>query len=149
MTPLERIFDRAVPEPNSGCFLWPGAVDQSGYGRVMIKGKCREAHRLAFEVFEGPIPEGRCVLHKCDVRCCVNPKHLFLGSRRDNIVDMDRKGRRTVLSGPSHGNSKLSVEAVQEIRAELSPVKTLVAKYGVTKRVIYNVLRGLSYRGVP
>src|ERR1700743_415846 len=82
-----------TPEPNSGCWLWLRAFEPGAYGKIQIKGKCVGAHRMSWQVHKGPIPEGKLVLHKCDVRLCVNPDHLFLGSYFDNTMDAITKGR--------------------------------------------------------
>ncbi len=83
-----------IPEPNSGCWLWGAYCMTNGYG-TFCPGNGRRvlAHRASFELYVAPIPEGLLVLHRCDVRCCVNPNHLFLGTQADNIHDMWAKGR--------------------------------------------------------
>jgi len=84
----------------SGCFIWTGSCGNSGYGKLRVgHSKDFSAHRVAYGVFYGKIPDGMCVLHKCDVRRCINPRHLFLGTKRDNTLDMVRKGRH--VSPPS------------------------------------------------
>ena len=75
----------------NGCWLWQGSKDADGYGRAFHAK--RLAHRVSYEEFIGPIPEGLSALHRCDVRCCVNPEHLFLGTQQDNMKDMYIKGR--------------------------------------------------------
>lgn len=82
-----------MPEPNSGCWLWLRYVAQDGYGRYQIRSKQVVAHRASYELYKGPVPEHLYVLHKCDVRCCVNPDHLWLGTLSDNMRDMHRKNR--------------------------------------------------------
>lgn len=76
-----------------GCWIWTGARFPFGYGAIKIGGRPRGAHRTAWELVNGPIPEGLNVLHHCDNPPCVNPAHLFLGTLRDNALDMFAKGR--------------------------------------------------------
>lgn len=84
-------FIERVPE--SGCWIWMGAL-RDGYGRIrMPQAPITSAHRLSYQMRNGEIPNGLCVLHRCDVRCCVNPDHLFVGDRRDNTQDAFKKGR--------------------------------------------------------
>jgi hypothetical protein len=91
---VERIEKLSMPEPNSGCWLWLGQLSYLGYGQIMLSPGQRKtkAHRAAWEAFRGPIGKLH-VLHRCDNRCCVNPDHLFLGTRSDNMLDMYSKGR--------------------------------------------------------
>ncbi len=79
----DRIEQRSVPEPNSGCWLWTGALAPLGYGEIGVDGRKTLAHRAAYVAFVGPIQKGMLVLHKCDTRPCVNPQHLELGSHRE------------------------------------------------------------------
>jgi hypothetical protein len=106
----ERFWDKTEPEPNSGCILWTANVSRIGYGRIQIGSKrngtrrCAQAHRVAWELLRGPIPDGLFVLHKCDVRSCVNVNHLFVGTQMENVLDaaakghMDRYSKRTSCS---------------------------------------------------
>ena len=98
---FSRFFEK-VKKDSSGCWLWTGAIYASGYGqfyngadtRAGAKGAHMElAHRVAYKLRYGEIPEGMLVLHTCDVRHCVNPDHLFLGTHKDNTQDMIKKGR--------------------------------------------------------
>lgn len=84
--------------PGDGCWEWQGAVDSGGYGRVSVDGKQYRTHRLAWELFHGPIPEhdsyhGACICHRCDNRRCVRPDHLFIATQDVNMRDKARKGR--------------------------------------------------------
>jgi hypothetical protein len=89
---------RVSQEPLSGCWLWNGALRSSGYGAAFLAGKAVGAHRAAWTLFRGEIPEGMFVCHKCDVKSCANPEHLFLGTHDDNMRDCaaKRTTRRTI-----------------------------------------------------
>lgn len=95
----ERFEKYVYPDPNSGCFIWAGSCKSGGYGytwllrRPSTLNKKILAHRLAWLLDGRVIPEGLCVLHKCDTPSCVNPGHLFLGTQADNMRDMAKKGR--------------------------------------------------------
>lgn len=93
MKELERFEAKYIPEPNTGCWLWTSTQQTFGYGAFRFRGGYQKAHRVAWILYRGVIPDNLCVLHKCDTPTCVNPDHLFLGSRTDNNADCIRKGR--------------------------------------------------------
>lgn len=82
-------------DPTCGCWLWTGATFKTGYGFIVKREDQSKtlAHRWAWELLRGPIPAGMFLCHKCDVRNCVNPDHLFVGTQQDNVNDMWKKGR--------------------------------------------------------
>lgn len=98
------------------CWLWTGVPGRTGYAQTSIHRRSLSVHRLAYEVWVGPIPNGLFVLHRCDVRACCNPKHLFLGTHEDNMEDMVSKGRAASNHGEIHASAKLTDKMVLEIR---------------------------------
>jgi len=103
-------------DQKSGCWLWTANHSGSGYGGIRSKAKKLLAHRVSWELYKGPVPDGLCVLHKCDVRLCVNPAHLFLGTKADNAADMVKKGRSS--RGERRFNAVLKEADVRSIRAK-------------------------------
>ena len=84
---LRSKFEKYISKDvDSGCWLWIGGLFQTGYGETTLDGRKR-AHRLSWEIYQGPIPDRLLVLHKCDVKRCVNPDHLYLGDNTDNALD--------------------------------------------------------------
>lgn len=111
----ERFVDKVFYGSPCGCHWWIGAINNDGYGYLMITGKNKSAHRLSYELYKGLIPAGLCVCHSCDNRLCVNPDHLWLGSHSDNIGDMVKKGRQKRTAN----HVKLTPSQVSEIRLML------------------------------
>lgn len=140
-----------MKSPVAGCILWTKSLNSDGYGREYLGGKYRTCHRLAYEKAYGIIPKGMCVLHKCDVRNCVNPEHLFLGTHTDNMRDMCTKGRGVYLKGEAHGMAKLTWAQVNIIRRYYVEVKgvtyaQLARKFGLSIAQIGNIILNLSWK---
>ena len=93
MTVQERFESKYIKDP-SGCWLWQACVNNKGYGGFCLDGKWAMAHRVSWETVNGKIENSLCVLHKCDIPRCINPDHLFLGSRSDNMKDAVKKKRQ-------------------------------------------------------
>jgi len=146
-----RFWDKV--QLSEGCWTWTGATTGHGYG-VLSKGRDVEglisAHRLAYKITYGPIPCGMNVCHKCDNPRCVRPDHLFLGTQKDNVLDMINKGRQRykVCYGEDHGCAKLTTTQVIEIRDELkngTRQVDLAARYSVTQATISHIKLGKKW----
>ena len=112
----ERFWAKVDKDGPNRCWDWTACTSSSGYGQIKVDGKMKLAHRVSYELHNGPIPEGLCVLHKCDRPRCVNPDCLFLGTHSENMIDMKEKGRGWKAKGSAQGNSKLNESQVSLIK---------------------------------
>lgn len=157
----ERFLSKAMPEPNSGCWLWVGpAEDREGllpYGRFWLEGATINAHRAAWLIFRGAIPSGMFVCHHCDNALCVNPDHLFLGSPADNTADMRRKGRdiwsMPQFRGETHHSAKLTEQQALSALLDVRTAVEVAEECGVSAAAIALIRRGKNWRhlrdGIP
>jgi hypothetical protein len=146
-THINRFWSRVDSSGGAAaCWLWTGHIGENGYGVVGIKGKGYKAHRVSYFIEHGRIDNDRLVLHRCDVRACVNPSHLFLGTPKDNSQDAVRKGRNTKLYGERNGKAKLTRAAVLTIRRLCRRggvyQKTVAKQFGVSEATVSYVLHG-------
>ena len=147
----KRFWDKVVPIL-SGCWIWTGATNADDYGRFSISGRNHHAHRVSWEIHNGPIPTDMWVLHKCDTPSCMNPEHLFLGTHQDNMDDMVDKGRASSCLGESNPNTKLTEEQVLEIRELLANTDMLQREiaelYDVCQMAISEINTGRRWSSV-
>lgn len=143
--PLAERFSRQIDKREGGCWLWLGTKRPNGYGQIQEGGKgsrTRSAHRVAYELANGPIPRGQVVMHSCDNPGCVNPAHLSLGRPIDNTNDMIVKGRKRTVAplGVENGKAILNDELVRYIRTQTTKsLSQLASELGVGKTTIRSV----------
>lgn len=135
-----------------GCWQWSRGKNRNGYGVVRGKSRQLKSHRVAYELSVGPIPDGMCVLHRCDNPACCRPDHLFLGTVDDNNKDKKSKGRGKVNKGERNGMSRLTDSDVLAIRERYAAGgifhSQLAAEYGVTSSLICNIIKGRRWSHV-
>jgi hypothetical protein len=148
----ERFLYHVSPEPNTGCWLWLGPEYAKGYGAFHFNAQVERAHRAAYRLWIGE-PNGF-VCHKCDVRFCVNPQHLYLGTHADNMRDMKTRNRAATglrsgahtkplrrTYGERNGQAKLSYSLIPIIKADPRPHRIIAKDFGVSESTIANVKR--------
>jgi hypothetical protein len=150
MSPVERFDYYTLRATSTGCWIWRGPKNRLGYGRIGVGKAVRElAHRFSWSLHRGAIPGDLCVLHKCDTPACVNPDHLFLGTRPENTNDMVAKGR--VARGEAIPQHKLTSTDVLDIRSQFASGLTqleLAEKYKVHQSNIHYIVCRKSWRWV-
>jgi hypothetical protein len=148
----EALADRfwSKVDKTSSCWLWRGCKTGAGYGQIRIttagQSKAIYAHRISWELTNGPIPEGLDVLHKCDNPPCVRPDHLFIGTQSDNENDSVSKGRWNHPKGEDHPKAILTLVQVAEIRRSILSQRKLAKQYSVSRGAIQAILNGRNWR---
>lgn len=149
--PLIDRFNRYVAKGgNDDCWTWTGTKNPQGYGAIRYRGKGSFAHRMSYEIHKGQIPTGQYVCHTCDNPSCVNPKHLFLGTPKDNSDDMRNKKRNVILQGIKNGNARLTPDKVLEMRQlfGILSLNALATRYSVSQKTVLNVKQGKIWKHV-
>ena len=144
---MQRFWDKVELSPEHTCWEWIAHIDKDGYGKAKINGRTLRAHRVSYELTYGKVPNGLLVCHKCDNRSCVNPKHLFLGTDKDNMRDKANKNRCN-QKGEKNNASKYSDHIIKPIRdlynTGLYSHKDLTKKIGISKSQIGRIVIGES-----
>lgn len=148
----DRFWSKVEKGGSEDCWLWTANKNNKGYGMFSVSsvvGK-KLAHRLAYADAKGKIPKGGLILHSCDNPACVNPSHLRIGSHRENVADMDIRGRRCnhTLHGAQLANAKLTDEAVIAIRQAYiagCTVEAIAADFGISTLSVHDITGGRSW----
>ena len=149
----ERFWAKVDQRGPNDCWEWTASGLKSGYGSFGVNGKMELAHRVAWTLANGEIPDGLCVCHSCDNPPCVNAAHLFLGTQADNLADMRAKGRQGYygLPGEKHPKAKLTERDVRFIRHWLSKGYTeqsTADAFGVCRKSICHNKTGSTWSHV-
>lgn len=160
---MRRLFRRFTSKisvnKKNGCHEWIAALNAKGYGfcRNALAPNDTLAHRVAWVIFRGDIPEGMGVLHRCDNPCCVNTEHLFLGDQKENMADMAKKGRHPSLKGTdylprgrAHHFYRVGVKITRKIAAKIRkdnrPYPAIAAEYGVDRSLVSKIKTGVIWK---
>lgn len=144
MAVIERLKQKTVK--SGDCLIWVGGVGSSGYGVMSIHNRSVNTHQASWIAHNGEVPDGMCVCHKCDVRRCVNPDHLFLGTKGENNRDRCAKGRNADRRGENNTQARLTDEQVNEIRkmcANGITQRKIAEKFGISQQHVSGIKRGI------
>jgi hypothetical protein len=152
---MKRFWSKIQRGDVDGCWIWIAGLDKYGYGHFWLNGRKTQAHRVSWIFQNGDIPGGMCVCHKCDNRRCVNPRHLFLGTRADNNKDCNNKGRRKNTGqrpGEQNTQSKLTeldIKAIRQLYQDRNFSQREIAdRYGVSQFTISQIVRRKKWKCV-
>lgn len=147
----ERFWSKVEIRGADDCWLWQARLNFKGYGTFKWQGKMFQAHRVAYILTHGPIPERSLVCHSCDTPGCANPAHLWIGSNVDNMQDKLAKGRQHDTSGAKNANAKLTDSSIRDIRrlvAEGVKYKLIGQRYGITPDHVWRISAHRAWKHV-
>ena len=137
MTLAHRFWSKVDPAPSECCWEWTAGKFTEGYGSFRLNTKMLKAHRVAYTLTKGEIPDGLIVRHTCDNRLCCNPDHLILGTHADNMTDMTERNRQA--KGEQNGRCKLTAKQVMEIYNLPLPQDEIAKLYNIDQSVVSRI----------
>lgn len=165
---LKRFYDKTKLDETTGCLLWTGIKNPTGYGRMVINGEWFRAHRLSYMIHYGSIPDGMCVLHSCDTPSCVSKNHISIGTHAENMRQRHERGRYEYCYNGNHYLQKdsssvqgsknkraviteeIAFQILEDFRQKKFKSKAALSRaYGVSATVVKTLLCGKTWKHVP
>ena len=140
---MQRFWEKV--RKTDGCWEWTGSYRGNGYAALNLFNRSVSAHRLAYELLVGKIPQGKHVLHKCDNPACVNPDHLFIGTHADNMADKKEKGRAPSMPGEENPAAILTKEQAMEVKRRAKNGERqidIAAEFGISQPTVSAIKLG-------
>lgn len=141
---MKRFWTKVDKSDSGSCWEWTAAKNPNGYGMFNYKRKMQLAHRVVWQITNGPIPQGGCILHSCDNPGCVNPQHLRVGTQDENMKDMSRKNRSVIV------NKKLDEHSVEQIKKLIGKksLREIANQFNVSHNTIWQIKKGKAWASV-
>jgi len=137
----ERFWEKVDIKSIDECWPWKAALDGKGYGQIRSKGKQLISSRIAWELTNGPIPEGMLILHKCDNRTCCNPNHLYIGTHSDNMQDRENRNRAPNAGRPPSIPNEI-IKTIKQLYKEGNSQMSMSRQFGISQPYISYILHG-------
>lgn len=146
---IERFEAKVSRRGPDDCALWTGFKNGGGYGTFRSGGRAVLAHRYAWELVHGPISNGLHACHRCDVRACVNERHLFLGTNAENVADRNAKGRQAHVRGEASGSTKLTDDDIIWLRNSTDTNRSAAKALGVHPSTVGLIRQRRTWAHLP